>query len=206
MFRKAHVFRCRLIRTVVNLSLIVAMMIQPGMALAFANDCGAECASGFKCEGCGCCEVASPTKKCGCCGGGEQDVDGSCCMSASKPVEHGWTDEEWAEDEMMAEDLAASESLEMQVIVISTTDEDAVDESQAHEVTSACHCGLESQPLGDSSPSRPTIERRDSVAIRFADLATIFGATHVKPPRQLQSEASNPPAHFSQIFLCIWRL
>ena len=121
-------FRCRLIRTVVNLSLIVAMMIQPGMALVFASDCGAECASGFMCEGCGCCEVASPTEKCGCCGGGEQDGDGSCCMSTSEPVEHDWTDEEWTDDEMMAEDLAASETLELQVIVISTTDADAVDD------------------------------------------------------------------------------
>lgn len=198
-------FRSRLTRTVVNLSLIVAMMIQQGMALAFANDCGAECASGFKCEGCGCCEVASPTEKCGCCDG-EQDGDGSCCLSTSEAVEHSWAEQEWTDDEMTVEDLAASETLELQVIVISTTDADAVDESQAREVTSACHCGMESQPLGDSSPSRPTIERRDSVAIRFADLATIFGDTHARPPRLLRDGAADSPAHFSQIHLCIWRL
>lgn len=199
-------FRSRLIRTVANLSLIVAMMIQPGMALVFASDCGAECASGFMCEGCGCCEVTSPTEKCGCCGGGEHDGDGSCCMSASEPVQHGWADEQCAEDETMAEDLAAIETRELQVIAISTTDTDAVDEIQAREVTSACHCGMESQPLGDSSPSRPTIDRRVSVAIRFADLATIFGDAHTKPPRRLQSELPNSPARFSQIHLCIWRL
>tara|TARA_R110002049_G_scaffold288534_1_gene471104 strand:- start:20453 stop:21055 length:603 start_codon:yes stop_codon:yes gene_type:complete len=200
------VFRSRLTRTVVNLSLIVAMMVQPGMALVFASGCGAECGASFMCEGCGCCEVSSPTVKCCCCGGGEQDGDGSCCMSESEPVEHDWNNEEWTEDEMMAEDLSASETLELQVIVISMTDADAVDESQTREVTGVCHCGMESQPLGDSSPSRPTIERRDSVAIRFADLATIFGDAIAKPSRLSQSEVSNSPAHFSQIHLCIWRL
>ncbi len=81
-------FRSRLIRTVVNLSLIVVMMIQPGMALVFANDCGVKRASGYMCEGCRCCEVASPEDKCSCCGGGENaDGDQGCCMDDTQSAD-----------------------------------------------------------------------------------------------------------------------
>lgn len=116
---------------------------------------------------------------------------------------------EWTEDDMMADDLEPGETLELQVIVISTADVVAVDEAddeQSREVTSTCQCGVESQPIGDSSPTRPAIERRDSVSIRFADLATIFGDAVPRPPRLISGDALKTSAHFSQVHLCIWRL
>ncbi|QDV47498.1 hypothetical protein Enr13x_74080 [Stieleria neptunia] len=177
------------------------MMIQPGIALVFSSDCGSECASGLMCEGCGCCEVSSPTEKCGCCGGGDQDGDGSCCIATSQRP-----NQEWTEKEMMSGEPEAGETLELQVIVISTANAGETDDQQAREVTSTCHCGMESQPIGDSSPTRPTIERRDSVAIRFADLSTIFGDAVLIPPRLFRGDALNSPERFSQFHLCNWRL
>lgn len=115
-----------------------------------------------------------------------------------------------SEDEtVVCDNGESSETLELQVIVISTADAVTTDDrsdQQYDQVKSTCRCGLESQPIGDSSPVRPTVERRDSVAIRFADLALIFGDAVPKPPRLLGSEAFNLPPHFSQIHLCIWRL
>jgi hypothetical protein len=199
------VFRCRIIRSVVNLSLIVVMMIQPGMALAVANDCGANCASGFMCEGCGCCEVSSPEEKCCCCGGGEKDEGvASCCMGGTE------SGDSWASPEV----TQPEETLELQVIVLTTAEaavaadsDDAMGDAAADvEVKSTCGCGFESPPLGESAPARPTIPTRESVAIRHSDLADLFGGI-VLPRRPLcvRGESIKQP-HFSQIRLCIWRL
>ncbi|WP_442506366.1 membrane or secreted protein [Novipirellula sp. SH528] len=172
------------------------MMIQPGMALVFANDCGANCATTFTCDGCGCCEVSTSTEKCCCCGGGSDDhASGSCCMGSTEP-----------ESSAFDHDTALSETLTLKVIVINTADSVVMNELATAEMVSGCQCGIESQPLGDSSPMRPTIQQRDVVAARFADLATIFGDAVPRVPRNVGSEESISPPHFSQIHLCIWRL
>ncbi len=179
------------------------MMIQPGIALAFANDCGEECSSSFTCEGCGCCEVATQAEKCDCCGGGSQvGSSGGCCKDSSGSS----APDEFTRDDC---DLDSGEALELKVIVISTTESVISSDSQEpdnNQVVSGCHCGFESQPIGDSSPVRPTVEQRDSVAVRFADLATIFGGVVPRPPRIAGSDEAMSPPRFSQIHLCIWRL
>tara|TARA_R110002073_G_scaffold149534_11_gene303311 strand:+ start:12960 stop:13478 length:519 start_codon:yes stop_codon:yes gene_type:complete len=172
------------------------MMIQPGMALVFANDCGANCAKTFTCDGCGCCEVSMSTEKCNCCGGGsDEHASGSCCMGSTEP-------ESSADDH----NRGLSNTLALKVIVISTADSVVMNELATAEMAPGCQCGIESQPLGDSSPMRPTIQQRDVVAVRFADLATIFGDAVPRPPRMVGSEVAISPPHFSQIQLCIWRL
>ncbi|QDV83771.1 membrane or secreted protein [Planctomycetes bacterium TBK1r] len=179
------------------------MMIQPGMALAFTNDCGANCASDFMCEGCGCCEVSSPEEKCCCCGGGDNAEGGkSCCMGGTES-EDSWDSPEVTQPE---------ETLELQVIVLSTTEaaadsDDAIgDAAEEVEVTSTCGCGVESPPLGESAPARPTIPTRESVAIRYSDLADLFGGSVLpRCPLSVRGESIKQP-RFSQIQLCIWRL
>ena len=203
-------FRSRLIRIVVNLSLIVVMMIQPGMALIFANDCGAKSASGLMCEGCGCCEVASPEEKCCCCGGEQIAGDKSCCMGEDESND-SWESASTETPSLMAQSV---ETLELKVIVISTTEPSDTVDCNANlnavpadvEVSSSCGCGIDSVPLGESAPARPTISPRDSVAIRHADLIDLFGGSTFPRPRCRDFGGVSSPPHFSQIQFGIWRL
>ncbi len=198
-------FRLRLIRTAINLSLIIVMMIQPGIALVSANDCGADCGSSFLCEGCGCCKVASPEDKCCCCGGEHSDGEKSYCMGGTES-EDFWN----SFDEI----VHADETLELKVTVISTTEPAAIDgcepvagSSQASDlVFSTCGCGFESPPLGESVPSRPTVSQRQSVAIRHSDLVDLFGGSMFPRPRRRDVGEVLPSPHFSQVQLCVWRL
>ncbi len=168
-------------------------MIQPGMTLVFANDCGAKRASGHMCEGCRCCDVSSPERKCSCCGGGENAVgEKNCCL----------------------DDTESDETLELKVIVVSTIEPASVDgsesrvsESQPSEaVSSSCGCGVESPPLSESAPLRPTVPPRESVAIRYSGLADLFGASMLPRPTRCDVGEVLPSPHFSQVQLCIWRL
>ncbi len=63
----------------VNLLLIVAMTMQPGLAYGFQQDCSAGSTSGFTCQGCGCCKVPSATTKCSCCNEDASDEQSGCC-------------------------------------------------------------------------------------------------------------------------------
>lgn len=75
------------------------------------------------------------------------------------------------------------------------------------EVTSTCGCGVESPPLGESAPARPSIPTRESVAIRHSDLADLFGGPVLpQRPISVRGEDLLLSPHFSQIQLCIWRL
>ncbi len=185
-------------------------MIQPGMALALANecsanDCGAKCASSMLCEGCGCCEIASPIEKCYCCGGGERAAGGkNCCMRDT-----GSADSQKVADEMLQSD----ETLDVDVIVISTTPPSVAADPEANtghatqvDVSSTCHCGVERPPLGESVPARPTAPTRDSVLVRHSDLVDLFGESGLShAPSRVRGDDS-PQPHFAQIQLCIWRL
>ena len=205
LIRKVQVLRSRLIRTVVNLSLIVAMAIQPGISYGMTKDCETKRGSGFRCNGCSCCEVSSPSEKCSCCGGGESAVsETTCCMSRRD-----------ASDEAMHSDGI----LDLKVIVISTkssagcelnldpADEDPeIAESAMELLLSTCRCGVESPPLGDSAPSRPTISPREPIAVRSFDLADIFGGRQPARPVRHDVSLSKASPHCSQILLCIWQL
>ncbi len=120
------------------------------------------------------------------------------------------SDDSWDNPEV----TQPQETLELQIIVLSTTEaavaadsDDAIGDATAEvEVTSNCGCGVESPPLGESAPARPTLPTRESVAVRHSDLADLFGGSVL--PRRLFSvrgESVKQP-HFSQIQLCIWRL
>ncbi|MCO8120876.1 membrane or secreted protein [Stieleria sp. TO1_6] len=186
-------FHSCFIRTVVNLSLIVAMMIQPGIALVFADDCRANGASAFTCEGCGCCEVSTATEQCGCCDGhSEQQTAGECCMDSGGS----------STPQTMDEGDSVQASL-TPVIVLSTADSQ---QPGPHRIVTGCHCGFQSQPMGEPSPVRPVIEQRESVAVRFTDLAAIFGEVVSGLPRVVRTEDAPAPRHSRQIDLCIWRL
>lgn len=102
-----------------------------------------------------------------------------------------------------------SEQIEIRVIVISTADaieSETSSERQSGGISSACLCGFDSQPIGEPVPPRPNIERRDSVSVRFSDLATIFGETKHQSRHVVADEHPTLAPHFSQIHLCIWRL
>ncbi|TWU15143.1 membrane or secreted protein [Allorhodopirellula heiligendammensis] len=183
------------------------MMIQPGMALARASecgakDCGATCASTDTCDGCGCCQVATPELKCSCCDVGERSADkNDCCR-------------EEADSDTPERISLSGGTLELKTIVISTAEPSldtrlgiAIPNSTGDvDISSTCHCGVESSPLGEPAPTRPTIPPRDAVAIRHSDLADLFGGQHLpRRPRNDRGVDCVRP-HFSQIQLCMWRL
>lgn len=178
-------------------------MIQPGMALALANECSANCAFDYVCDSCGCCQVASPEQKCSCCSGERAADEKDCCMFGAEP--------KVAADNPV-EITQSGEIQELQVITISTTEPSVTAESAMSdavsnaEVTSTCRCGVESSPLGEPAPVRPTIPIQESVAILHSDLADLFGGPLVaQRPSSVRDEDFLRP-HFSQIQLCIWRL
>lgn len=151
------------------------MMIQPGMSLALANECGATRASSPTCEACHCCEVPALNERCGCCAIGEPEAsDRDCCVG-----------EKESQDPWNSLDVAAADVV----------------------VRSRCGCGVESPPLGDSAPARPSIPTREFVAIRHSDLADLFGSPILPPrPSSVRDEDPLRPPNFSQIQLGIWRL
>jgi hypothetical protein len=109
----------------------------------------------------------------------------------------------------MTPEATTSDNIEIRVIVISTAESIEPETSgvrQSDGVSSACLCGFDSQPVGETVPLRPTIERRDCVSVRFSDLATIFGEAKHQLRHIVAEEHPSLATNFSQIQLCIWRL
>lgn len=180
-------------------------MIQPGMTLVFASDCGAKCASSMLCEGCGCCEVGSSEEKCCCCGGAEPTASGKNCCTRDT----GSADFQKVTDKTLQSD----ETLDVNVIVISTTPPSVAAGPVANsgharqvDVSSTCHCGVESPPLSESVPARPSVPTRDSVLVRHSDLVDLFGESGLLHTTSEVRRDDSPQPHFTQIQLCIWRL
>ncbi|TWU39455.1 membrane or secreted protein [Novipirellula artificiosorum] len=200
-------FNFPLIRIVVNLSLIVALTVQPMVALAAEGNCSSGsvcCAAGektYQCAGCDCCRVTEPGGLCGCCGG---DGEGGCCQSQSNEI----TDQQPSDC-----DLAVT----VEVIVISTAsieEADAIDGEQAKtkevaiapELRSRCLCGQESPPLGSTAPSRPDTQVRNSVAIAFVCTDAFDTSERLSLAIAHRLAGELVPPRFSQRQLCIWRL
>ena len=180
-----------LTRIAVNLSLIVALAIQPLATCAVTAECSVRCSASDTviCPGCGCCEVEDANDQCCCCTGtAEGAAEQSCCSH-----------DEMADADVFGPPSADSETPEPPCELSDS------DDSQSS-VQSLCLCEQNSQPLSDSSPRRPVSEIRTSFAIAHigpvgADrdhrlsIATARGGTN-----------AIEIAHFSQIVLCIWRL
>lgn len=199
-----------LIRTVVNLSLIVALMIQPMVASAALADCAAGCSANFTCQGCGCCEVESSTELCGCCGGGkptdspeEFSSEKSCCSHGDDGIpETSVSDTPTVVVQSVFSDCDLTEPTPP----ISSDGAAVVAAEKHHEFHSACLCQQEELPLGDPSPRRPASEDRDEVSLGYAKSnASDFG-NHADRRSVARSDVAPSLRQFSQAMICIWRL
>ena len=182
-----------LIRTAVNLCLITAMVIQP-VAIAFAQGI---CSQGqcdqtaTLCGGCQCCEVESDAERCGCCGGAPDDADDVCGTRTAEPEES---------DSFRKITGVASES----------SDSDETDGEQRADGSSAvtfCLCGIRSEPIAPTPHRVPAPQSRDLVLIDCLDDGAIGRGRSIRPycVASLLPITSLAP-HFSQRFLCVWRI
>ena len=184
----------RLIRIAVNLCLIAAMVIQPMAIVAAQGTCaqgaldGSCCVAETVCTACKCCEVETGGDLCGCCSGSEDDAGGCCTKMAGKPKA----------DELFGEisDLVPEPP---------QSDEELVTQKTA--LISACMCGVHSEPLAPIPHRVPVSQTRDLVVIAYLDhVGTEAGHSVRRDAVTSRLPCGNLSPHFSQRFLCIWRI
>lgn len=201
-----------LTRIIVNLSLIVAITIQPLMVFAFKKDCAANCVSHLACQGCGGCQVDTVGDRCGCCGGhavgdtaAEDSVaeNASCCEQHSSHKQQpssSATNDDLLEEAEIVEGPVASESPSC------CTAESLGTSPSSRTVESGCHCLHSPETPCVPEPRSPANEVRDLVPLGFAP------SVIAEPREQRPSDGSfgdgqsSANFHFAQIELCVWRL
>lgn len=181
----------RLTHIAVNLSLIVAMMVQP-VAVCFASAGGvSSCTNSqhdsFTCPGCGCCEVETASDRCCCCAGSAKTepnapVKSSCCSSKHE-----------------------SETADVEATTDTKPSKSVITPAKSG-VKSICLCEQRSQPLPDPSPRRTSSDSRDIISLDVLDFDQNAwdGNASSLVSKHCACTAFSP--HYSQIVLCIWRL
>ena len=183
-----------LTRIALNLSLIVALSIQPVAVDAVTADCSRRCrvSDALTCQGCRCCQVKEVTDRCGCCSSTAQSADPNAgkpsCCSQSEPA-----------DQILF--VARCGDLDDSDPAYDGSDPDELKATRR----SLCLCGKDSQPWSDSSSSSSATELRASLAIGFASSRAADCDSRVSLSIA-RAEMVPALAHFSQIVLCIWRL
>ncbi len=184
-----------LTRIALNLSLIVAVAIQPVAACAAVAVCSVRCSASDTrmCLGCGCCEVERANDHCCCCFSTadveeKERFEPSCCshdeLTDAEVFDFQCSDLERSNTACKLSDAAESETT----------------------IQSLCLCEQNSQPLSDSSPTRPVNESRASLAMGFAGPVGADRDGRLSPALARDGTDIAELAHFSQIVLCIWRL
>ncbi len=187
-----------LTRIALNLLLIVALAIQPVAVCAVTADCSVRYSESdtVMCPGCDCCEVEEVNDRCCCCSGTAEAAEKraarpSCCGHDESP--------DLSDLDVFGSPRADLETPES---VCELSDSDELETTlQSH-----CFCEQNSQPLSDSSPTRPVNESRASLAIGFDGL--IGDDSDSRLSLSIAREGTDVPvlAHFSQIVFCVWRL
>lgn len=177
-----------LIRIAVNLCLIAAMVIQPMAFVAAQGKCaqGQCCEAKTVCHACKSCEVKTDGDLCGCCSGGDDDA-GSCC---TKKKANPKTDDLFDEISDIVPESPADQAL-----------------SEGQTALSSCMCGIRSEPIAPAPQRVPVPQVRELVMIAYLDHVASDAGLPIRPDRL----ASRMPIgdlspHFSQRFLCIWRI
>ncbi|QDT05156.1 hypothetical protein K227x_35550 [Rubripirellula lacrimiformis] len=179
-----------LIRTAVNLCLIAAIVIQPMTLVAAQGTCaqGQCCEAKTVCHACKCCEVKTDGALCGCCSGNEEDA-GSCCTNKREQSKH---------DDLFGE---------ISDVVPEPPKPDDEDLVQDRVALSSCMCGIRSEPIAPAPHRVPVPQVRELVVIAYLDHVASDAGLSIRPD-QLVSRLplGDHSPHFSQRFLCIWRI
>lgn len=181
-----------LIRTAVNLCLIAAIVIQP-MAIVTAQGTCAQgaritacCEAKTVCTACKNCEVETDGDFCGCCSGGEDNAASCCTKMAGKPK----VDELFGVISDVVPEPPKSDN-----------------ESLTQETISSCMCGVHSEPVAPLPQRVPAPQVRSFVVIAYLDhAATDTGLAVRSNPATSRLPIGELSPHFSQRFLCIWRI
>jgi len=192
----------RVTHIAVNLSLIVALTIQPAFAYVTGQDCSADCTSGFTCQGCGCCDVRSETAKCSCCS--PKHEQGSCCGHGQSPQPGVLTHGE--DDPFAVAGLELLPGKNKERTQNSENDDQPSVSATAPTLSTSCNCVRSSDPLDAPVQRPPLTELRDILSLNTA-LCSVVDL--VDKPTHAWSHDSTQPTfspHFSQIALCVWRL
>lgn len=179
-----------LIRTAVNICLIAATVIQPMAFVAASGTCaqGLCCQSKMVCGNCQSCEVKLAGDRCGCCDRDTVAVK-SCCSnkSSANPKRDQWT----AETSDIVSDPRQA-------------DAELVEGKAAF---SSCRCGIRSIPVAPAPGRVPNPEVRDLVLIAYLDHVALGSILLAHPnATTLRLPINDLSPHFSQRFLCVWRI
>ena len=183
-----------LIRTAVNLCLIAAIVIQPMAIVAAQGTCAQSSRNGSCCEAktvciaCKCCEVENDGELCGCCSGSKDAAGGCCTKLAGKPK----IDELFGEisDVVPEPPKSEDESLTQKAVALSS-----------------CMCGVHSEPVAPLPARVPAPQSRSFVVIAYLDhVASDTGLAARSNAATSHSPIGDRSPHFSQRFLCIWRI
>lgn len=197
----------RVTHIAVNLSLVVALTIQPAFAYVTGQDCSADCTSGFTCQGCGCCDVRSETAKCSCCTPKPTNdhSHGGCC-GHGQSRQTGMLNQ--SEDDPFA-GVAFEDPLPDQTEEPAQTsdgDDQPIVAAAAPTLSTSCNCVRSSEPLDAPVQRPPLTELRDILSLNNALCGVVDSVD--KPPHAWSHDSTQPTItpHFSQIALCVWRL
>lgn len=183
-----------LIRTAVKIGLIAAIVIQPMLLMAAQGTCARGVSAGACCQAkgvfqaCKCCEVKTDGNLCGCCTGKTGNAgDCSALLAADGPRHDEGFDPvsgvffERSEADGLARDRKAS--------------------------LTACLCGLRTEPLGPTPHRIPVPQVRDLVLIAHLDHVAPESGAPLRPGSEcFRLPIGDLSPHFSQRFLCIWRI
>jgi hypothetical protein len=182
------------------------MVIQPMAIVAAQGTCaqgsriGVCCEAKTVCTACKSCEVKTEGKLCGCCSDGEDDAGGCCTKKDANPQ----LDEVFGE----ISDIVPEPSVAAVAKTFDTSESDETLGEFRYQVSlSSCMCGVHSEPLAPTPHRVPVSEARDLVVIAYLDHVGSDAGLSVRPSRvdsRLPIGRRSP--HFSQRFLCIWRI
>ncbi|MCC7333985.1 MAG: hypothetical protein IT422_02745 [Pirellulaceae bacterium] len=201
-----------LTRIIVNLSLIVAITIQPPMVFAFKKDCAAKCVSQLACQGCGGCQVDTVGDRCGCCGGHAAEntaVEVSAAESASCCEQHSSHKQQPSSlvdnDDLLAKAEIIKGPLASESASCCTAESQGITPS-SRTVESGCHCLHSPETPCVPEPRSPANEVRDLVSLGFAPV--VIAEPHEQRPGDgsFGDRLASANFHFAQIELCVWRL
>ncbi len=180
-FRNIAVSHSLLIRAAVKLCLIAVMVTQPMMVFAAQADCAPSCS-----------QVTNPAVGC-CCG---DSLTNALPRSGCRVSQEG--------SPRCCSDKAAEPASKHQADRSSAADSQGLDKRIA---TASCNCGLHSEPVAPAPSRSPLPQPRDLIAIAYLDASSDVLGLGLRP---MHLDALRPigarATHFSQQFLCIWRL
>lgn len=146
------------------------------------------------CYACKCCKVKTDGDPCGCCGGAKDEGD-NCCGNKAVTPEY---DHEFGEIAVvLPEPFKASKSAD-------ADNEQIVGEPSA---ISSCLCGIRSEPIAPAPYRVPVLQSRDLVLIGYLDHAAMdAGYLLLRDRLAPRLPIGDLSPHFSQRFLCVWRI